>query len=457
VYRDPVLQGLIEEALRNNQDLRYAAARVTEARALVGVASADFWPQIGLGASGSWGQQNPRNYYPNQGTSAAWNVNVGMSWEIDIWGRVRNATDAAKADLMGTEEFRRGTVLTLVADVAQTYVELMELDVELDVARRNTVTRQGTVDLFTKRSIGGVGNDLEVNQARADLAVTAAAIPNTERFIAMKESQMAVLLGRPPGPIPRAKAPEKQVAPRMPMGVPAALLERRPDIRRTEDRVMSATANVGVAIANRLPKLSLDGIIGLAGPSLASAFSLDGLVGTIGAGLLAPIFQGGRLASQEEAAWANLEQSVALWRQQVITAWREVSDAAVNVAKLGEVAVQQEAQVTAAKNAERLARLRYEGGVSAYLEVLDAQRSLFSSELTLAQTNRDQLVAMVQLYKALGGGWQEKPGSTPAGLPPATATAPAAGAATPAAATPAPAAQPLIPPSPPPAAQPSKG
>ena len=228
-----------------------------------------------------------------------------MSWELDIWGRVRNATDAAKAELMATEEFRRGVVLTLVADVAQTYAELMELDVELEVAQRNTNTRQGTLDLFTKRSQGGVGNDLEVNQARADLAVTAAAIPATERLIALKESQLAVLLGRPPGAIPRAKAPTQQVAPTLPMGVPAALLERRPDIRRAENRAMAATSNVGVAVANRLPKLSLEGIIGLAGPSLATTFSPEGLLWSVGAGLVAPIFEGGRLASQEEAAWAG--------------------------------------------------------------------------------------------------------------------------------------------------------
>ena len=225
----------------------------------MGVAAADFYPQIGLGAAGSYGQQSAKNYVPGQGPSGAFAVNLGMSWEIDIWGRVRNATDAARAELMATEEFRRGVVLTLVADVAQTYSELMELDVELEVAQRNTVTRQGTLDLFTKRSLGGVGNDLEVNQARADLAVTAAAIPATERLIALKESQMSVLLGRPPGPIPRAKAPVQQVAPALPMGVPAALLERRPDIRRAESRAKAATSNVGVAVANRLPKLSLEG------------------------------------------------------------------------------------------------------------------------------------------------------------------------------------------------------
>jgi multidrug efflux system outer membrane protein len=414
MYRDPILQGLIEEALRGNQDLRYTAARVAEARAMVGVSAADFYPQINLGASGGYGQQSAKNYVPGQGPSGAFNVNLGMSWELDIWGRVRNANDAAKAELMATEEFRRGTVLTLVADVAQAYAELMELDVELEVAQRNTNTRQGTLDLFTKRSQGGVGNDLEVNQARADLAVTAAAIPATERLIALKESQLAVLLGRPPGTIVRAKAPTQQVAPKLPMGVPAALLERRPDIRRTEDRVMAATSNVGVAIANRLPKLSLEGIIGLAGPSMATTFSPEGLIWSIGAGLLAPVFQGGRLSSLEEASWASLEQAVALYRQQVITAWREVNDAAISVRKLGEVAVQEQIQVTAATNAERLARLRYDGGVSNYLEVLDAQRSLFNSELTLAQTNRDQLVALVQLYKALGGGWQEKAPDSPA-------------------------------------------
>ena len=311
MYRDPILQGLIEESLKSNQDLRVAAARVAEFRARVGVAAADFYPQIGLGAAGAYGQQSAKNYVPGQGPSGAFAVNVGLSWELDIWGRVRNATDAARAQLLATEETRRGVVLSLVADVAQTYAELMELDVELEVARRNTVTRQGTLDLFTTRSQGGVGNDLEVNQARADLAVTAAAIPATERLIALKESQMAVLLGRPPGPIARAKAPARQIAPVLPMGVPAALLERRPDIRAAEGFLRAATSSVGVAVANRLPKLSLDGIIGLAGPSLATTFSPAGLLWSVGAGLVAPIFEGGRLSSEEEAAWANLDQFVA--------------------------------------------------------------------------------------------------------------------------------------------------
>ena len=418
VFQDPELEALVREALANNQDLRLAAARVDESRALAGVARADFYPQVGLEAGGTYGQQFPKNYTPGVGPVGRWSANVGLSWELDVWGRVRNASDAAKASLLATEEGRRAVVLSLVSEVAQAYADLLELDRELEISRRNTETRQGTLDLFTKRSDGGIGNDLEVNQARADLAVTAAAIPATERLIALKESQLTVLLGRPPGPIARSSGGAFAVPPALPMGVPAALLERRPDVRAAEDGVMAATSLVGVAVANRLPKLSLEGVIGLAGPQLTSMFSPEGLLWNVGGNLLAPIFQGGRLSSEEEAARARLEQSVATYRQSVLTAWREVADAAVSVRKLREVVVQEEVRAKAALAAERLARMRYDGGVSSYLEVLDAQRSTFQSELDLARVRRDEIVSVVQLYRALGGGWQE--------APPADAPAPAA-------------------------------
>jgi multidrug efflux system outer membrane protein len=407
VFQDPELEALIREALASNQDLRLAAARVEESRALVGVARADFYPQIGLEAGGTYGQQLAKNYTPNVGPAGRFRADVGLSWEIDIWGRVRNASDAAGANLLATEEGRRAVVLSLVSDVAQAYADLLELDTELEISRVNTETRQGTLDLFTKRADGGVGNDLEVNQARADLAVTAAAIPSSERLIALKESQLSVLLGRPPGPIKRTARGTYAVPPRLPMGVPAALLERRPDVRAAEDGVMASTSLVGVAIANRLPKLSLEGVIGLAGPQLPSMFSPEGLLWSVGGGLLAPIFQGGRLSSEEEAARARLEQSVATYRQSVLTAWREVADAAVSIRKLREIVVQQEVRAKASRAAERLARMRYDGGVSSYLEVLDAQRSTFQAELDLARVRRDEVVSVVQLYRALGGGWQE--------------------------------------------------
>jgi len=419
VFEDPQLRELIREALSNNQDLRLAAARVEESRAIVGVARADLYPQIGLEAGGTYGQQFPKNYTPNTGPAGRWTASLGLSWELDIWGRVRNATDAAKANLLATEEGRRAVVLSLVSDVAQAYADLLELDRELEVSRRNTETRQGTLDLFSTRSRGGIGNDLEVNQARADLAVTAAAIPTTERLIALKESQLSLLLGRPPGPIARsARDAPLRAPPALPMGVPASLLERRPDVRGAEDGVMEATSLVGVAVANRLPKLSLEGVIGLGGPQLTSMFSPEGLLWSVGGNLLAPLFQGGRLSSEEEAARARLEQSVARYRQAVLAAFREVSDAAVSVTKLREVVAQQDVRARASRAAERLARLRYEGGVSSYLEVLDAQRSTFQAEVDLARSARDEVVAVVQLYRALGGGWQE--------APPAPAAAPAA-------------------------------
>jgi multidrug efflux system outer membrane protein len=427
VFRDPELEALIREALANNQDLRLAAARVEESRALVGVARADFYPQVALEAGGSYGQQLAKNYTPGVGPAGRWRADGGLSWELDVWGRVRNASDAAKASLLATEEGRRGVVLSLVSEVAQAYADLLELDQELEISRRNTETRQGTLDLFTKRSDGGIGNDLEVNQARADLAVTAAAIPSTERLIALKESQLAVLLGRPPGPIARTQRASFAVPPTLPMGVPAALLERRPDVRAAEDGVMASTSLVGVAVANRLPKLSLEGVIGLAGPQLTSMFTPEGLLWSVGGNLLAPIFQGGRLSSEEEAARARLEQSVATYRQSVLTAWREVADAAVSVRKLREVVVQEEVRARASRAAERLARMRYDGGVSSYLEVLDAQRSTFQSELDLVRVRRDEVVSIVQLYRALGGGWQDAPpaGTAAAATPAAPATAPA--------------------------------
>lgn len=410
MFRDPALQALVREAIANNQDLRLASARVEESRALLGVARADFYPQVSLGAGGNYGQQVAKAFpiYSGFGPSGSWSANLGVSWEIDLWGKIRNASDAAKATLLATEEGRRGTLITLVADVAQSYFELLELDTELEIARRNTVTRQGTLDLFTKRSQGGVGNDLEVNQARVDLSVTASAIPATERLIALKENQISVLLGRAPGPIARGESSFLPTSPPLPVGVPAALLERRPDVLAAEDTVKAATSSVGVAIANRLPSLSLQGLIGLAGPQLPSMFSANGLVWNVGGGLLAPIFEGGRLSSLEEAARAQLEETVAVYWQTVLSAYSEVSGAAVGVVKLKQVRQELEKGVTAARAAERLAFHRYEGGVSSYLEVLDAQRSSFDAELSLAQTSRDEAVSAVQLYRALGGGWQEE-------------------------------------------------
>ena len=408
LFNDPALQDLIRTALANNQDLALAAARVDEARAFVGIAKADFYPQIAAQLDAAYGRPTSKNLNSLATTSGQYSASASVSWEIDLWGRVRNSRDAAFADLLATEDGRRAVILSLVSGVALAYVELRAADLDLEIAKSNTGTRQSTLDLFEARARRGIASDLEVSQARADLAVTTAAIPETELQIALKEHQISVFLGRAPSPIPRGSLTVDQTLfpPELPLGVPAQLLERRPDVLAAEQGVIAAGKRVGVAVANRLPTLSLTGFIGLEGTTIPNLFSANGVAGTAGGSLLAPIFQGGRLSAQEEAARARLEQSIASYRKAVEVALQEVADAAVGVRKLREARVARTDQVKASTRAAKLALDRYQGGVSSYFEVLDAQRRLFDAQLSLAHTQRDELASAVLLYRALGGGWQ---------------------------------------------------
>ncbi len=408
LFNDPALQDLIRTALANNQDLALAVARVDEARAFVGISKADFYPQISAQLDAAYGRPTSKNLNPFITTSGQYSASAGLSWEIDLWGRVRNSRDAAIADLLATEDGRRGIILSLVSGVALAYVELRAADLDLEIAKSNTGTRQSTLDLFDARARRGIASDLEVSQARADLAVTTAAIPETELQIAVKEHQISVLLGRAPGPIPRGSLTMDQtlLPPELPLGVPAQLLERRPDVLAAEQGVIGAGKRVGVAVANRLPTFSLTGFIGLEATSIPDLFSANGLAGTAGGSLFAPIFQGGRLSAQEDAARARLEQSIASYRKAVEVALQEVADAAVGVRKLREARVARTDQVKASTRAAKLALDRYQGGISSYFEVLDAQRRLFDAQLSLAHTQRDELASAVLLYRALGGGWQ---------------------------------------------------
>jgi multidrug efflux system outer membrane protein len=421
LYGDPALLRLIDETLKNNQDLALAAGRVLEAGALVGVSKADLWPQLAAQGQASRGRSS-REVVPGASTENLFSVGAVMTWELDIWGRVRNSRDAALADLLAAEEGRRAVVIGLVSSVASTYWQLRELDLELEIARSNTVSRKGTVQLFQSRVSGGLGNELELNQSRADLAVTAAAIPETERQIAFAEHQLCVLLGRPPGPIERGgPLPAEFRLPELPPGVPAMLLQRRPDVLAAEQFVVSATKRVGVARADRLPRISLFGSVALDALDAGDLFTADAAAWNLGANLFAPLFQGGRLAALEDAARARLEQSVASYRSTVLGALREVSDSAVGYRKLEDVIAEVKLQVEATAAAERLARMRYEGGVANYLEVLDSQRQAFDAQLTLARARLQQQLYAVQLYRALGGGWQETQGEAtppPPGNPP---------------------------------------
>jgi len=309
VFKDPVLQDLIRAALQNNQDLALAVARVDESRANVGIAKADFYPQISAQVDAAYGRPISREFNPSADTSGRYSGSLGLSWELDLWGRIRNSRDAALADLFATEDGRRAVVLALVSGLAQAYLELRSLDLELEIARSNTQTRQGTLDLFEARARRGIASDLEVNQARSDLAFTRAAIPETELQIAFKEHQICVLVGRAPGTISRGAAlVDTPAPPQIPLGVPAQLLERRPDVLAAEQGVIGAGKRVGVAVADRLPTLSLSGFIGLQAVSLSNLFGSNAVAGSVGGGIFAPIFQGGRLASAEEASRARLDQ-----------------------------------------------------------------------------------------------------------------------------------------------------
>lgn len=408
VFHDGALAGLINEALKNNYDLRIAASRVEQARALYGVARADFFPQVGyeggIGRSANTSQLSVQ--IPRGQESYAFKGIFNLAWELDVWGRIRHSTDAAIADLLGSEEFRRGVVLSLVSDVAQAYFELRELDLELEIAQRTTASFQTTLDLFSRRLQLGVASKLETARAEAALASTAAIIANLERFIVAKENQIALLLGRPPGAIPRgAVLTDPTLPPNTPPGLPSQLLERRPDIRQAEQTLIAANARVGVAQANFFPRIGLTSLFGGASEDIEKVFLDSGNIWAAAVQLSGPIIQGGRLSSLHQAAIAQWEQAKLQYEQSVITALREVSNALINQQKLAEVRREQERAVAALQESVRLSTLRYSGGFAGYFEVIESQQQLFPAENALAQTRRDQLIAVVQLYRALGGGW----------------------------------------------------
>lgn len=408
VFGDDELKGLIEEALKNNYDLRTAAARVEEARAFVGVARSELFPQIdyegGVGRAHSTGQF----FVPVPGgqTKDVFKGLFNLAWEFDVWGRIRRANEAAFADLLATEEFRRAIVLSLVSAVAQAYFELRELDLELEIALRTRESFQRTLDLFSRRLQVGVASKLETARAEAALASTAAVIPNLERFIVAKENQINVLLGRPPQPIPRgAVLTGQKFPPETPPGLPSQLLERRPDIRQVEQTMIAANARIGVAEASFFPRIGLTSFFGGASDDIENVVKGTGNIWAATGQMIGPIVQGGRLFGNYQIALAQWEQAKLQYQQTVITALQEVSNALTNQQKLAQVRQEQERAVAAFQESVRLATLRYTGGFATYFEVIEAQQQLFPAENALAQVRRDQLIAVVQLYSALGGGW----------------------------------------------------
>ncbi len=416
LFQDPVLKSLVEEALKNGFDARLAAARVEEARALYGIARSEYSPAVDYQVGGQ--RTRPDQFQnPAGDTLTAWTANVGFSWELDLWGRIRRLNEAARAQYLATEEARRGVLLSLLTDVATAYFELRDLDSELEIAKRTTAAFQDTYDLFSHRLKGGAASALETARAEASLGQVAAQIPEIERAIVARENQINFLLGRNPQPIPR-DGPATPLAPEIPAGLPSLLLERRPDVRQAEQILVSANAEVGVAKAEFFPTLSLTGLFGNVSPELGDLVS-KGKTWNAGASLLGPLFRGGALKRNREAAEARWEQARVEYEGTVTRSLAETSTALVARTKLIETERQRARTVQAYREAVRLVNLRYRSGLSAYFEVLEAQQQLFPAEIGLAQTRRDQLIAVVDLYKAVGGGWQAEAPAPGPDRPPA--------------------------------------
>jgi len=413
VFDDAILKDLVDEALRNGFDARLAAARVEEARARFGIARADLFPSVVY--EGGWQRGRADQLInPSGKVVTRWSADVSVSWELDLWGRIRRLNESARAEYLATEEARRGVLLSLVSDVAIAYLDLRELDGELEIAKRTTSAFQDTYDLFNRRLEGGAASALETSRAEASLGQVAAEIPEIERAIVARENQINFLLGRNPQPIPR-EGPLMALPPDVPPGLPSALLERRPDVRQAEELLIAANARVGVAKADFFPRLSLTGLFGNVSAELGDLFS-QGKTWSVGTSLLGPLFQGGRIKRNYQAVQAQWRQARIQYEAAAVNAFSDVSTALVDRAKLVETERQRARTVGAYQEAVRLANVRYASGLSAYFEVLEAQQQLFPAEISLVQTRRDQLVAVVRLYRALGGGWQAE-AQAPRALP----------------------------------------
>jgi outer membrane protein, multidrug efflux system len=405
VFDDPVLQALVREAIANNLDLRSAMARLDRARAQAGVARSLLYPQIDAAAEPTV-RQNFGGATDNVLHGGLYDVQ--LSWEIDLFGKLRRGHEQALAIMLATEQAQRGVLVTLVADVAANYFLLRELDAELAIARETLRVNDETVTYFQNRLDGGVSNRLELDRISANRASTASVIPDLEQQIAIVEHTLSLLLGRVPGAI--AREPLSMAGsppPAIPPGLPASLLERRPDVLEAEQLLVAANASVGVARALFFPTLTLTGVLGAISGDLTNILGGSGGVWEVTPGLLQPVFNAGRLRRNLEAARASVDEAVAEYRKAALNGYREVANALITIQKLAEVREQREAGVAALQDASSLARSRHSSGLASYIEILTADEELFDEQLRLAGTRGAELRARADLYRAFGGGWQQ--------------------------------------------------
>jgi len=413
IFKDEELQQLVRTAMVRNYDLHAAVARINAARANLGLARSDQFPQFDATAdiTSTRSSQNGQFGAFAQGGRGR---SVGsvflnlLTFELDVWGRLRQQTKAARAEVRASEEDRKAVLTTVVGDVATGYFSLLELDSELDIAKRTLVTREESLQLIRARQQSGLATLLDVRQAEELVYQATQTIPDTERSIEQTENQLSFILGNNPGPITRGQPLEQQqTLPIVPAGLPSSLLERRPDIRAAEENLVAQRALVSAAKKAYFPRISLTGLLGFQSDQLSNLFSGASRAWTFVPQVSQPIFTAGRLKSGVKSAKAQQEFALVQYQQTTQNAFREVSDALVQYRKVKEIRVQQELLVSTLRDRSQLAYLRYKGGVDTLLNALDSDRELFDAERNLTQTKRDELFSLVQLYKALGGGWQQ--------------------------------------------------
>jgi multidrug efflux system outer membrane protein len=407
IFQDEQLRSLIRTALQQNYDLRIAASRILEARAQLGITRADQFPTLSAGAGIADVRTAQSKFLPVFETSTG-QVNLSAAWDLDFWGKYRRATEVARANLLASEWARQEVVSTLVANVASAYFQLRALDLQLEISKRTLDSRQESLRLTQILANGGATSLLDVRQAEQLVFTASAEIPALEQQVEQQENFLSILLGQNPGDIPRGQTlTEQHQPPQVPPGLPSSLLERRPDIRQAEEQLVAANAEIGVARAAYFPDISLSGSGGFQSSALTNLFSGPAGAWSFGASLAQPIFTAGRLRSGVRLAEAQQQTTALFYQQSIQEAFRSVSDALVAYRKTREFRTQQDLLFQSAEDAARLSHMRYTGGATGYLEVLTNETNAFSAELGLVQARLNELLAVVQLYEALGGGWQE--------------------------------------------------
>jgi outer membrane protein, multidrug efflux system len=406
IFQDEQLRALIRTALQQNYDVRIAASRILKAKAQLGITRADQFPTLSAGAGIADVRSARSKFLPAFETNTG-QVNLSAAWELDFWGKFRRATEAARANLLASESAREEVVSTLVANVAAAYFQLRALDLQLEISRRTLDSRQESLRLTQILANGGATSLLDVRQAEQLVFTAGAEVPALEQQIEQRENFLSILLGQNPGDVSRGQTLTDQHQPEVPPGLPSALLERRPDIREAEEQLVAANAEIGVARAAYFPDISLSGSGGFQSSALTNLFSGPAGAWSFGASLAQPIFTGGRLRSGVRLAEAQQRTATLFYQQSIQGAFRSVSDALVAYRKTREFRAQQDLLFQSAEDAARLSHMRYTGGATGYLEVLTNETNAFSAELNLAQARLNELLALVQLYQALGGGWQQ--------------------------------------------------